>query len=212
MENRKIYDVTATIRSPMPTWPGDPAFERVLTHSIAGGDSADVSVIRMGSHTGTHIDAPSHFLAGAPTVDELPIDVLVGKAAVFEFGVETQITRADLEVLNLDGRERVLFKTRNSSLWKSDDFTPDFVYIATDAAEYLVDRGVKLVGIDYLSIGEYKSGAQVHRILLENGAVIVEGLDLSMVEPGVYELICLPLKIQDADGAPARVLLRELDQ
>lgn len=210
MKNRKIYDVTVTIRSPMPTWPGDPAFDRALTHSIAGGDSADVSAIRMGSHTGTHIDAPSHFLAGAPTVDELPIDVLVGEAMVFELGVEAQITRADLEVLNLDRCERILFKTRNSTLWKSDDFTPDFVYIAADAAKYLVDRGVKLVGIDYLSVGEYKSGAQVHRILLEHGVVIVEGLDLSMVKPDVYELMCLPLKIKGADGAPARVVLREL--
>lgn len=210
MKDRKIYDVTVTIRSSMPTWPGDPVFERTLIYSITKGDSADVSIMRMGSHTGTHIDAPSHFISGAPTVEEIPIEVLVGKAQVFELGVETQITRADLDLFDLNGCERILFKTRNSSLWKSDEFTPGFVHIATDAAECLVGRGVRLVGMDYLSVGEYKSGMHVHQILLEAGVVIVEGLDLSAVEPGVYELICLPLKIQGADGAPARVLLREL--
>jgi arylformamidase len=194
----------------MPTWPGDPGFERSLHHSIAGGASSDVSVITMGSHTGTHIDAPAHFLPGAPSVDELPLDVLVGEAVVFELDVEDRITRADLEELELAGNTRVLFKTRNSSLWERDEFTPDFVYLASEAAEYLVNAGVKLTGIDYLSVGRYDGGGRVHRTLLEHGVVVVEGLNLSKVEPGNYEILCLPLKILGADGAPARVLLREM--
>lgn len=210
MKQRNIYDITVTMQPSMPIWPGDPGFERTLYRSIAGGDSADVSIIKMGSHTGTHIDAPAHFLLGAPTVDELPLDVLVGEAGVFALEADDRIMSADLEKLKLDGYSRILLKTRNSSLWSGEGFTPDFVSLDPSAAEYLAEAGVKLAGIDYLSVGAYDDGVQVHRILLEHGMVVVEGLNLSEVMPGKYELMCLPLKILGADGAPARVLLREL--
>ncbi|MDI6816904.1 MAG: cyclase family protein [Actinomycetota bacterium] len=203
----KLYDVSIDIHEAMPTWPGDPGFERTLLHSISGGASSDVSVIKMGSHTGTHVDAPAHFLEGAPTVDQLPLDVLVGEAAVFGLDVETAITPAELGALGLEGVSRVLFKTRNSALWQKKGFAEDFVYFTPDAAAYLVEAGVRLVGIDYLSVGEYHKGTEVHHAFLKSGIVIVEGLNLSGVEPGRYEMMCLPLKIIGADGAPARVLL-----
>lgn len=209
MSHKKLYDITVPIRSKMPIWPGDPGFERSIVHSIAEGASSDVSMIRMGSHTGTHVDAPAHFLQGGATVDRLPLDVLLGRATVFELDLKSEITRADLEPLNLRGCERALFKTRNSLLWESDEFIIDFVYFTPDAARYLVDEGVRLVGIDYLSVAEYKHGTGVHRIFLQHGVVIIEGLDLLTVKAGTYELMCLPLKVLGAEGAPARVLLAE---
>ncbi|MHB8841707.1 MAG: cyclase family protein [Candidatus Aquicultor sp.] len=207
MNRRKLYDVTVPIRSNMPTWPGDPGFERSIVHAIAEGASSDVSMLRMGSHTGTHVDAPAHFLPGGATVDQLALDVLVGPAAVFELTIENEITQADLEALDFEGCERALFKTRNSRLWERDEFTTDFVYFTPDAARLLVEKGVRLVGIDYLSVAEYKHGTDVHRILLQHGVVIVEGLDLSKIEAGAYQVMCLPLKVLGAEGAPARVLL-----
>lgn len=207
---KRIYDISVSIRPAMPTWPGDPGFNRTLVHSIEGGASSDVSEIRMGSHTGTHVDAPAHFISGGATIDKLPLDILVGEAAVFELDVQGQIIQADLEFLDITGEVLVLFKTRNSSLWKRDEFTDDFVSFSPEAARYLVDQGIKLVGIDYLSVGEYQKGTEVHRVFLENGVVVVEGLDLSNVKAGRYEMMCLPLKILDAEGSPARVLLREL--
>jgi len=207
---KRIYDVSVSIRQAMPTWPGDPGFGRTLVHSIEGGASSDVSEIRMGSHTGTHVDAPAHFISNGATVDKLPLDILVGEAAVFELDVQSRIIQTDLELLGIAGEVRVLFKTRNSALWKRDEFTDDFVSFSPEAARYLVEQGVKLVGIDYLSVGEYSKGVEVHHAFLENGVVVVEGLNLSSVKAGRYEMMCLPLKILDAEGSPARVLLREL--
>ncbi|MBS3908146.1 MAG: cyclase family protein [Actinobacteria bacterium] len=202
-----IYDISVGIHESMPTWPGDPGFERAPVHSISEGASSDVSVIRMGSHTGTHVDAPAHFLQGAPTVEQLPLDVLVGEAVVIEVKSEQSITPQELKAAGIVGETRVLCKTRNSALWESPEFTADFVYFTPEAAEYLAESGVRLVGIDYLSVGAYHQGIGVHRAFLKSGIVIVEGLDLSGVEVGRYEIMCLPLKIIGADGAPARVLL-----
>jgi len=208
---KRIYDVSVAVHPAMPTWPGDSGFKRSLVHSIKEGASSDLSFITMGSHTGTHVDAPAHFIQGGPTVDELPVDTMIGQVIVFGLDVEKEITRSDLEVLDFDGNTRVLFKTRNSSLWELGKFTPDFVSFAPDAAQYLVGKGIKLVGIDYLSVGSfYEGGEYVHRIFLRNGVVVVESINLSDVSPGIYELICLPLKILGTEGAPARVLLREL--
>ncbi|NCO65877.1 MAG: cyclase [Candidatus Aquicultor secundus] len=207
MNRQKLYDVSVSIRPKMPTWPGDPGFERSIVHAIAEGASSDVSTLRMGSHTGTHVDAPAHFLPGGATVDQLALDVLVGPTTVFELSVENEITGADLEPLNLEECERALFKTRNSRLWERDEFTTDFVYFTSEAARLLVEKGVRLVGIDYLSVAEYKHGTDVHRIFLQHGVVIVEGLDLSKIEAGAYQVMCLPLKVLGAEGAPARVLL-----
>ncbi|MCL6473060.1 MAG: cyclase family protein [Firmicutes bacterium] len=210
MNQRRIYDISIPIRESMPTWPGDPGFERSLIRSIKAGAAYEASVIRMGSHVGTHVDAPAHFVLGAGTVDKLPLDILIGEVAVFELDVKEKITRDDLEGLKLADRRRVLFKTRNSKLWESDEFTPNYVYFTVDAANYLVGRGIRLVGIDYLSVAKFENGAEVHRIFLENGVIVIESLDLSAVRPGDYEIMCLPLKILGADGAPARVVLREL--
>lgn len=206
----RLHDVTVTIRESMPVWPGDPGFERSLAASIEKGDPANVSLITMGSHVGTHVDAPVHFVPGASTLDEMPIDVLVGEAAVFELDVKDMITESVLETLELTGRERVLFKTRNSQLWDSDMFISDYVSFTPEAAMHLVDLGIKLVGIDYLSIGAYHDGARTHQVFLKNNVVVVEGLNLSEIHPGLYEIMCLPLKILGGDGAPARVFLREL--
>ncbi len=207
MSRGKLYDVTVAIRPNMPIWPGDPGFERSIVHAIAEGASSDVSMLRMGSHTGTHVDAPAHFLPGGATVDRLALDVLVGPAIVFELAIENEITQTDIEALDFEGCERALFKTRNSRLWESDEFSADFVYFTPDAVRLLVEKGVRLVGIDYLSVAEYKHGTEVHRILLQHGVVIVEGLDLSKIEAGAYQVMCLPLKVLGAEGAPARVLL-----
>ena len=182
--------------------------ERVL--SIADGGVANLSAISMCLHTGTHVDAPLHFLEGGPSVAEMPLDALVGPARVIAIRDPKAIRARELEPLRLRRGERVLFKTRGSARrWQAAHFCPDYVYVAPDAAAWLVERGVRAVGIDYLSIGgPGEEGYEVHRVLLRAGVWIVEGLDLSAVSPGRYELICLPLRMPGADGAPARAILR----
>jgi len=212
MRRNKIYDISVDLKESMPVWPDNPEFKLEFQQSMAEGDEANLSLISMGSHTGTHVDAPSHFVQGAPTVDTMPLDILIGEATVFELDVKHNISATDLERLDLDDVKRALFKTRNSDLWQQEGFTPDFVFFDLSAAEFLIERGVKLVGIDYLSVGEFKGeeGVDVHRILLKNGVVVVEGLNLSGIHPGNYEIICLPLKLIGAEGSPARVVLREV--
>lgn len=203
-----IYDVTASVHPAMPVYPGDPevAVERVS--SIAGGSSANVSIYRLGSHTGTHVDPPLHFIEGGMAVDELPLDVLIGPALVVESG-RGVIDREFLESAGIGGASRVIFKTGNSGLMAKARFHEDFTHLSPDAAAYLVELGVRLAGIDYLSIERFKSpDHEVHKTLLGAGVVVLEGLDLSGVKPGEYELICLPLKVKGGDGAPARVVLR----
>ena len=190
----RVHDVSVPIRPGMVTYPGDPtvSLERVL--SISEGALANVSRLAFGVHTGTHVDAPVHFLDGAAGADALPLDVLVGPCVVVE-GLDVAAVPA--------GFDRVLFKTANSRLWDLDEFSHDFVKLDGPAARALVERGVRLVGIDYLSIGD----EEAHHVLLEAGVVGVEGLDLRGAEPGEYRLVCAPLKLVGADGAPARVLL-----
>jgi arylformamidase len=185
-----------------------------LASSIARGDVVNVTRIEMGAHTGTHMDAPFHFDAKGTGVDQLPLDVLIGPCRVFDLSREPgHITRAGLEQCDLAGVTRALFKTRNSRHWANDhhEFDRQFVAIAADAASYLVERQVKLVGVDYLSVEAFGSREfPVHNTLLGAGVVIIETLNLSGVAAGDYELIALPLKLKDADGAPARVVLRTL--
>jgi arylformamidase len=164
----------------------------------------------MSCHTGTHVDAPDHFLNNGITVDDLTLDLLVGRAYVLHLPDVSMITASVLMRADIPPRtRRLLFKTRNSTLWATgnQEFQTDFVALSVDAAELLVDRNVKLVGIDYLSIAPYKSGTAVHTILLSAGVVVVEGLDLSQVSQGRYNLHCLPLKLGGADGAPTRAVL-----
>lgn len=210
MKQKKIYDISVPLRPGIPIWPGDPGFKRALFASFEKV-GYDVSMITMGSHTGSHVDAPAHFIEGGATVDMLSLDILVGQVVVFELDVEKEIARSDLETLDFGDNIRVLFKTRNSSLWELDEFTPDFVSFTPDAAQYLVDKGIKLVGIDYLSVGGfYEGGEYVHRIFLGNGVVAVESINLSDVSPGTYELMCLPLRIIGGEGAPSRIVLKEV--
>jgi arylformamidase len=212
-----IYDISVAISAATPIYPGDPGVEIVSHASLERGDAANVTLLRLGAHTGTHVDAPAHFIRGARTVSELPLDALVGRARVVEMpaGV-TAIEEGQVETLVPAGTERVLFKTRNSAFWAAGDgaFREDFTYITPGAARSLAARGLRLVGIDYLSIEKFKSeNFGAHVALLSRNVVIVEGLNLSDVPAGEYELSCLPLKIAggDGDGAPARAVLRTLE-
>ena len=189
----EIIDVSVPIRPGMVTYPGDPEVRLERVSSIAEGAVANISRLDFGVHSGTHVDAPLHFIDGAPGAEALPIDVLVGPCVVVD-GLDAEVA---------PGTERVLFKTSNSRLWERDEFSEDSVKLGGDAAQVLVDKGVRLVGIDYLSIGD----EEAHHALLEAGVVAIEGLDLGAVEPGEYRLVCAPLKLVGSDGAPARVLL-----
>lgn len=205
----KIFDVTVPLSSDIPAYPGDPPFQLDSTHRIADGQPYNATRLNMGVHSGTHVDAPYHFLADGATVDTLPLEILMGKARVVEVQARDKIERADLEPLDLRADLRVLIKTRMSGQLRGGAFQEDFVHLTPDAALYLVQAGLKLVGIDYLSVEKYGSvDFASHHTLLAAGVVIVEGLDLSAIEPGEYEMTCLPLRIVGADGSPARVVLR----
>lgn len=206
----RTYDITLTVSSELPTWPGDPRVEIERVSKIEDGSNANVSRIDMGVHTGTHVDAPYHFLEDGITVEKLDLNLLSGRAYVLHLPEVDVITAPVLEAAQIPPRtRRVLFKTRNSEYWASGnpDFQTDFVGLSADGAEYLVRRGVKLVGMDYLSVAPYKQSRPTHEVLLSAGVVIVEGLDLSEVSQGRYTIYCLPLKIADSDGAPARAIL-----
>ena len=197
----EIIDISVPIRPGMVTYPGDPtvSLERVV--SIADGGVVNLSRLDFGVHSGTHVDAPVHFIDGAAAAETLPLDVLIGKATVLDL---TAAERLDASAFNgVDLPERVLMKTRNSELWERETFADEFLALTEDGARALIDRGVRLVGIDYLSIGDEAA----HEALLGAGVVAIEGLDLRGVEPGEYQLICAPLKLVGSDGAPARTLL-----
>jgi arylformamidase len=195
----EIIDVSVPIREGMVTYPGDPVVHMERAAAIANGDVVNLTRMDFGLHSGTHVDAPVHFIDGAEGVDAIRLDALVGPGEVVEV--------PDLSVHSVarapERAERVLFKTPNSELWARDDFAEDFARLDGEAAVLLVERGVRLVGVDYLSVGDEAA----HHALLEAGVVPVEGLDLRGVEPGRYELICLPLRVVGADGAPARAVL-----
>jgi arylformamidase len=214
----RIYDISVPIApGETPVFPGDPGIEVASFLAISRGDAANVTTLGFGAHTGTHVDAPAHFIEGAPGLPCLPLEAFAGEARVVEIdtgarAVEERHVTDDA----IKGATRVLFKTRNSSFWEDPRgrFREDFTYITPEAARALVSRGVRLVGFDYLSVEKFDSeGFETHMTLLSSGVLIVEGLDLRAVEPGVYELICLPLRIAagSGDGAPARAILRTLD-
>jgi len=190
-------------------YPGNPPVEIELQQSMAKGGSSNVSSLKFGSHTATHVDAPLHMVQGAASVDQISLDVLMGPATVIAFGDDVMsVTAEALRAANIGNAERVLLKTRNSAFIRSGTFQKDYTYLAPDGAEYLVSSGVKLVGIDYLSIEQFHSGHhRTHTTLLSSGVVILEGVDLSAVSPGRYELRCLPLSMPGLDGAPARAVL-----
>lgn len=204
-----FYDVSLPIFDDGLVYPGNPEIHIDLQQSVANGAGANVSHVDFGSHTGTHVDAPRHFFDDGSGVDELPLEVLMGPAMLVGFPDDVMaVTEAHLRGKDLDGQTRVLLKTRNSSYIRSRDFVRDYTYLAPDGAAYLVSLGVKLVGIDYLSIEQFHSGHHMtHRTLLENAVIIVEGLDLSAPSPGIYDFRCLPLRFRGLDGAPARAVL-----
>jgi arylformamidase len=204
----QIYDVTRTLQSGMATWPGEPGPELTLIKQMSAGQAADVSHLSLGVHTGTHVDAPRHFIPGGAGVESLPLTALIGPARVVGIQHAGAIRVDELERSGLDGVERVLFRTRNSDEWSGAEFYQDFVYLDPEAARWLVKRGTRLVGVDYLSVEAFGAAEPLtHRTLLSAGVLIVEGLDLREISPGDYVLSCLPLKLAGADGAPARVVL-----
>jgi arylformamidase len=206
-----IYDITLTISPDMPVWPGDPAVVLEPVRSMDAGAHANVSRLACSTHTGTHVDAPHHFLNDRRTVESLPLDILTGPALVVQLPAEVEVVTAEvLERASIPaGTLRLLLKTRNSQIWARGEkaFQPDFVGVSADGAAWLVWRGVRLIGVDYLSVAPYKQSVPTHQALLEPGIVVVEGLDLSSVPEGEYELYCLPLKLAGSDGAPARAIL-----
>jgi arylformamidase len=205
----EILDISVPIRPGMAVWPGDTPVALQRTSSMADGAHANGSRIDLGVHTGTHVDAPLHFIADGSGVDRVPLDALIGPALVVDATVIDRHLDADV-LAGLDighGDERVLLKTSNSELWASDRFETSYLGITEDGAHWLVEHGVRLVGIDYLSIAPYGQSVPTHRVLLGAGVAILEGTDLRGVEGGAYELICAPLRIVDADGAPARAFL-----
>ncbi|MGE0471631.1 MAG: cyclase family protein [Nitrospira sp.] len=205
-------DISVPIRTAMVHYPGTPTVTIQRINQIKSGDPANESRISMGAHTGTHMDAPIHFLPEADGIDQMPLSATIGQTTVIQIHDRRHITRHEVMRHSISKGDRVLFKTYNSPrCWQSARFLSDYVYLTIEAALWLVDRGVQTVGIDYLSVGGFKrNGPEVHRILLRHGVWIIEGLDLTHVEPGTYEMVCLPLRIVGADGAPARAVLRPL--
>jgi arylformamidase len=205
----RIYDVSLPIAAGGLIYPGNPPIEITAQQALARGDGANVSALAFGSHTATHVDAAKHFFDAGQTVDQIPLARLIGRAVVVEVAADVAaVTAEHLAGSALADHTRVLIKTRNSSYNREREFRRDYTYLAPDAAEYLVERGVELVGVDYLSIEQFRSGHhRTHRALLERAVVIVEGLALAEVPAGEYQLICLPLLITGLDGAPARAVL-----
>jgi arylformamidase len=203
-------DVSVPLRTGMVHWPGDPGATVEKVQDLERGDPVTLSFLSMGAHTGTHMDAPSHFVKGAPDLDSFAADAAIGPARVVAVASRDAIMVEDVRALRVRPGERILFKTRNSSrCWKSDAFVPDFVHLSPPAARELAARGARLVGVDYLSVGAYQGdGRETHEALLGAGVWILEGLDLSRVPAGPVDLVCLPLRLAGADGAPARAFVR----
>jgi arylformamidase len=206
---RRIFDLSMPVETGGVVYPGNPPIDIALQQSIALGAGANVSAVQFGSHTGTHVDAPRHFFDDGAGVDAISLDVLMGPALLIAVEPDVMaVSDEHLRVYDLTHVARVLIRTRNSGFIREREFHRDYTYLAPEGAAYLVEMGIKLVGVDYLSVEQFHSGHhQTHRTLLEKGVVIVEGLDLSEPAPGVYELRCLPLRLVGLDGAPARAVL-----
>lgn len=206
---KKWIDVSVPLKSGMARWPGDPEVSVRRAKDMDQGDPCNVSHLSMGSHTGTHMDAPLHFFRDGKGLDQMPFEAVIGEARVIAIKDRESIKPEELKIHKIRRAERILFKTYNSSRsWKSDHFDKDFVYVSKEAAQYLAHIRVQTVGVDYLSVGGfYKDGLETHRALLGAGIWIIEGLNLAKVKVGRYHLLCLPLKILKADGAPARAVL-----
>jgi arylformamidase len=206
-------DISVPLRPSIPIFAGDPAFGLERVFSIAGGQIANVSRLHLGVHTGTHLDAPIHFIDGAPASETIPLEAGMGPAWVVDATAldDASIGERDLAALDIPlDASRLLFKTRNSALWSEPEFSKEFIGLDGAAAAVLAARGVRLVGIDYLSIAPYGDAIPTHQALLAAGVAILEGIDLREVEPGPVELLCLPIRLVGSDGVPARALVRPL--
>lgn len=215
MNETNWIDCSLTLKSGMLHWPGDPPFSIERVRDMDKGDTVNLSKMSLGVHSGTHIDAPVHFVRGGAGIDRVSLDALVGPARVIDIAATDSIREEELAGQGIESGERILFRTRNSlrKILQSEEFDEEFISLEEDAARFLVARGVRVVGVDYLSVGGYKkNGSVVHTVLLGAGIIVVEGLDLSVTSPGWYDMICLPMKIADADGAPARVILKKRAQ
>jgi len=204
----KIYDITMPVSADLPTFPGDPPVRIEPVTRLSRGDTANVSRLTISTHCGTHLDVMRHYSEHGMAVDHVPLSLLVGKAVVVEIPGVREIGRRELAHLPVRGEERVLLRTDNSLLWDQPGFNEEYAHLTEDGARYLMEGGARLVGIDYLSIERFDGDGGVHRLLLGNGVIVLEGLNLDGVAAGHYELICLPLKIKDGDGAPVRAILR----
>ncbi|PKN95393.1 MAG: cyclase [Chloroflexi bacterium HGW-Chloroflexi-6] len=206
-----IYDISLTVSPTLPVWPGDPPVKMTQTESMAAGAQYNLTRLDISAHTGTHVDAPHHFLNDGRTVETLSLEVLTGPCYVVQLPDDVdEISAEVLERTSLpSGTIRILFGTRNSKLWARDEknFQEDFVAISPDGAQWLVAHGIKLVGVDYLSVAPFSDSVPTHEILLRAGVIALEGLNLSQIPRGFYDLYCLPLKLAGADGAPARAIL-----
>jgi arylformamidase len=204
-----IYDISLTLSATTTRWATAQPFELIERKRMGRGDANNSSSMHTSVHAGTHVDAPFHFVSDGKTIETLPLDIFIGPALVCEVSPASQIGANEIGGLNLSGEVRVLFKTRNSRLLQKPDYDPSFVSFSEDAARALVERGVRLVGLDYLSVARADQQVPVHRAFLDSGVILLEGVDLSAVPPGRYELICPPVKLAGSDGAPCRALLRE---
>ena len=204
----KLIDVTVPLDAHLASYPGNTPFGLEAVKRISKGDSSNVSSIHMSAHSGTHVDAPRHFFDSGGDADSLSLDMLIGRTRVIEI-TSRAIGAEDLAKLDLSEDVRLLIKTSNSRLWGDPEFHKDYVGVSESGAKHLVDHGLKVVGVDYLSVEQFRfPGAPAHHILLGGGVIVIEGLNLREVDPGVYDMFCLPLRVVDSDGAPARVVLR----
>ncbi|MBI2251785.1 MAG: cyclase family protein [Armatimonadetes bacterium] len=208
MKINKIYDITLPITSKTIVWPGDPQIKIIPSIIKKESETIQISKLILGSHSGTHLDAPKHFIPNSSGVDKLDLSILIGKVRVFNLPVKEKIAKNDLEKLDFGLFKRVIFKTRNSKLLNKNKFYKNYVYLDEEAVKYLIKKKIKLVGIDYHSIEKYKKERHPsHHLLLKEKIIILEALNLKEIPAGVYTLICLPLKIKDADGSPVRAVL-----
>jgi arylformamidase len=206
----RLIDVSVPLDALLPTYPHNTPFSLEPIKRIARGDSSNVSTLHMSAHTGTHVDAPRHFFDQGAGTESLPLELLIGRARVIEINSRAGIAAEDLAAIDLSDDIRVLIKTHNSRLWGSPEFHQDYVGVTDSGAKHLVEHGIKVVGVDYLSVEKFHNpGAPAHHVLLGAGTIVIEGLNLREVDPGVYEMFCLPLRIVGSDGAPARVVLRK---
>ena len=205
----RLIDVSVPLDAELPTYPHNTPFSLEPIKRIARGDSSNVSTMHMSAHTGTHVDAPRHFFDAGAGTESLALELLIGRARVIEIDSRAGIAAEDLAPIDLSDDIRVLIKTHNSRLWGSPEFHQDYVGVTDSGARHLVEHGIKVVGVDYLSVEKFHTpGAPAHHVLLGAGTIVIEGLNLRDVDPGVYEMFCLPLRIVGSDGAPARVVLR----